>query len=234
MPFYQQLYEVLRNKISVGEWMPGDLLPPEAEITTQYGVSRVTARQALEALVNEGLIYRQRGKGTFVSHPTVEQGLTRIVSFSEDMRQRRFTPGTELLFSGLIPAPEDIAAKLNIAPGTELARIDRLRLADSEPMGVEEAFFVHDYCPGLLECDYKSRSLREVMEVTFNVIWSRAKQTIQAVGASADKAQKLTIKVGAPLLLIERVSYSQQDIPVEFLRISHRGDRYVLYNELRG
>ncbi|NJN98810.1 MAG: GntR family transcriptional regulator [Anaerolineales bacterium] len=121
-----------------GEWQPDDILPSEIELMEQYSVSRITVRQALDELVNEGLIYRQRGRGTFVAHPTVEQGLTRIISFTEDMRQRGFTPGTEVLFAGLEPATPEVAAQLQLEPGVELVRLERLRLADNEPMSIEE------------------------------------------------------------------------------------------------
>jgi len=233
LPFYHQLYEILRHNIVQGVWQPGDMLPPESELITQYQVSRITVRQALEALVNEGLIYRQRGRGTFVAHPTVEQGLSRIISFTDDMRQRGFKPGTEILFSGLVPAPKEIAGKLGVEPGEELARLERLRMADGEPMSVEESHLVHRYCPGVLDGDYASTPLREALARDYDIHWSLARQVIRAIPASRELAQKLSISARSAVLYIERVSYSQQNIPVEFLRLYHRGDRYALYNELR-
>ena len=112
LPLYHQLYQILRDEIVRGEWQPGDMIPPESELTERYGISRTTVRQVLDLLVNEGLIYRQQGRGTFVAHPTLEQALVRIVSFTEDMRQRGFKPGTRVLSSGLVQAPETIAQKL--------------------------------------------------------------------------------------------------------------------------
>jgi GntR family transcriptional regulator len=234
LPFYHQLYEILRSKIVRGEWQPGDTVPPESELIEQYQVSRVTVRQALDRLVKEGLIYRQQGRGTFVAHPTVEQGLVRLVNFTQDMRNRGFEPGTQVVFSGLVPAPPDIAEKLQVEPGEELARLERLRLADGEPMSVEESHLVHRYCPGVLQHDYVSNSLRELLDRNYGIRWSRAKQVIRAILASRDMAHLLSIRPKSALLYIERVSYSQQDVPVEFLRIYYRADRYSLYNELQG
>jgi len=234
LPIYQQLYEILRGKIVRGEWQPGTLLPSETELIEQYSVSRVTARQALDALVQEGLIHRQRGRGSFVSHPTVEQALTRLISFTDDMRQRGFTPGTNVLEAGLMAAPPDIAARLSIQPGEEMVRLVRLRLADGEPMSVEETHLVHRYCPGLLELDYRSQPLREILERRYGIRWSRARQQMQAINATPEQARILSVKRGAALLYIERVSYSMEEIPVEFLRLYHRGDRYTLHAELRG
>jgi GntR family transcriptional regulator len=234
LPLYQQLYEMLRGNITRGAWKPGDLIPAESELIEQYGVSRITVRQVLDMLVQEGLIYRQRGRGSFVAHPTVEQVLQRLVSFTDDMRQRGFAPSTRIVSSGLLPAPDDIAGQLRIAPGEELARIERLRLADGEPMSVEESYLVHRYVPGILDKDFVNNPLREVIDRTYNIRWERARQVIRAINATRQMAETLSVRTNAALLFIERVSYSQQGVPVEFLRVYHRGDRYALYSELRG
>ena len=234
LPLYYQLYEILRGDILSGKWRPGDMLPPESELIAQYQISRTTVRQVLDMLVNEGLIYRQRGRGTFVAHPSVEQALVRIISFTEDMRQRGYRPGTEVLFSGVVRAPEEIARKLEIEPGEELARLDRLRLADGEPMSVEESYLVHRYCPGVLEGDYASSPLREALERDCGIRLVRARQVIRALLATPRLADLLSIKSESALLYIERVSYAQQNVPVEFLRIYYRADRYSLYNDLQG
>jgi GntR family transcriptional regulator len=117
LPLYTQLYDILRAKITLGEWQPGEMIPPENELIERHQISRTTVRQTLDMLVNEGLIYRQRGRGTFVAHPTVEQTLLRIVSFTDDMHQRGFEPSTEVLFSGLVLAANDIAKQLRVQPG---------------------------------------------------------------------------------------------------------------------
>ncbi len=234
LPIYHQLYELLRSSILRGELKPGDMLPPESELIDRYQVSRITVRQALEALVNEGLIYRQQGRGTFVARPTIAQGLVRIISFTEDMRQRGLEPGTQVLFAGLVPAPPEIADRLDIEPGEELVRLERLRLANGEPMSIEEANLAHRYCPGVLQKDYAVNPLREALERDYGLRLVRATQLIRAVLASEKIAQLLAIPPRSALLLVERVSYSHQNVPVEFLRIYYRGDRYALHNELQG
>lgn len=234
LPLYHQLYEILRANIVGGEWQPGDMIPPESELIERYRVSRTTVRQVLDLLVSEGLIEREQGRGTFVTQPTVEQGLVRIVNFTEDMRMRGCEPSSEILFSGLVPAPQDIADRLGIKPGEELARLARLRLADGEPMGVEESYLVHSYCPGILQGDYVSDSLREALAQHYRIRWSHAKQTIRAILAPREMAHTLKMKPKSALLFIERVSYSQDSLPIEFLRIHYRADRYILYNELQG
>lgn len=235
LPLYHQLYEILRGNIMRGEWRPGDMIPPESELIELYQVSRTTVRQVLDMLVNEGLIYRQRGRGSFVAHPTLEQGLVRIVNFTEDMQQRGFRPASKLLSSGLMPAPQDIAEKLHLEPGEELAHLKRLRLADDEPLGIEESYLVHRHCPDILSrSDYATHSLREVLDREYGIRWGRARQVIRAVLASPDLARLLSMPSRSALLFIERISYSQQNIPIEFLRTYYRADRYSLYNELQG
>jgi GntR family transcriptional regulator len=234
LPLYHQLYEILHSNIVTGEWQPGDMIPPESELIEHYQVSRTTVRQVLDLLANEGLINRQRGRGTFVTHPTIDQGLSRIVSFTEDMRQRGLRPGTRVLVSDLIQAPSDIAAHLQVDPGEELAHLQRLRLANDEPMSIEESYLVHRYCPGVLGQDYAANPLRETLERDYGIRLVRARQTIRATRADPRLASLLQVEAQSPLLYIERVSYAPQDLPVEFLRFYHQGDRYALYNELQG
>jgi GntR family transcriptional regulator len=232
MPLYHQLYEILRGRVVGGEWKAGDLIPSESDLIRTYEVSRITVRQALDALAQEGLVYRQRGRGTFVAHQTVEQGLSRIITFTEEMRQRGFTPGTKVIAAGLTAATAEIAERLAIKAGDELVSLKRLRLADGEPMRVEESFLIHRLCPGFLDRDYRNRPLRELLEAHYGIRWLRARQTIRAISAPKKLAALLTIPANAAVLYVERVSFSQDNAPVEYLQLYHRGDRYALYGEL--
>ncbi len=234
IPLYHQLYNLLQDKIRSTAWKPGDMIPPESELVDTYRISRVTVRKVLDMLVSEGLLVRERGRGSFVAHPKLEHGMARIVSFTDDMKQRGLTPRTRIIFTGLMPASADIAERLKIPAGEELARIDRLRLADEEPMCVEESFLVHRYIPGILNYDFSVNSLREVKEKKYGILWSRAMQTIQAIPAPLRIARLLSIRPGAPLLYFDRVTFSQDDIPMEYLRVYYRADRYVLHTELVG
>jgi GntR family transcriptional regulator len=234
VPLYQQIYEILRSEIVAKNWKPGDMISPESELMDKYQVSSITIRQALEKLEQDGLINRQRGRGTFVTQPTLEANQTRIISFTEDMHTRGVTPSTEVMLSSLIPAPENIAQLLQVETGEELARVKRLRLADHDPLSVEESLLVHRYCQGILQHDFAAKSMRWTLEQEFGIRLVQAKQTIHAINASRDLANSLSVKPGSALLFVERISYSQYDLPIEFLRIYYRGDRYVLYNELQG
>ena len=234
LPLYQQIYAILRAELMRGELRPGDMIPTESELMERYQVSRITVRQVLDMLVNEGLIYRQRGRGSFLTHPPIQQSLTHIISFTEDMRRRGFQPGTQVLSAHLLPAPDDIAGPLGAEPGTELAHIQRLRLADGEPLAVEDSYLIHRFCPGILAQDYATRSLRETLAHVYGLYNVRATQTIQALNADRQLASVLSVKAGAALLFLERVSLSDQNVPIEFLRIYYRGDRYSFMTDLIG
>lgn len=233
LPLYQQLYEILRNSIVRGEWKVGQMIPPEPKMMERFGVSRITVRQVLNQLVAEGLIYRQQGRGTFVAEPTLEQGLLRITSFTEDMQKRGLDPGTRTISSGLVQAPKEIALKLQVPVGEELARLKRLRLANGEPMSIEDSYLLHRLCPGVLERhDFTQEPLRAALERDYGLHLANAKQVIRAISANREQAQLLEVPIRSPLLFIERVSFNPQNTPVEFLYICYRADRYSLYNEL--
>jgi GntR family transcriptional regulator len=233
-PLYHQIYEILHEIILCKEWKPGEMIPAESELIEQYQVSRITVRRVLDMLVKEGLVYRQRGRGSFVAHPTLEHSLTRIVSFTEDMRQRGFTPGNKLLYTGVVAADQEVAGKLQVPLGEELVQVDRLRLADGEPMCVEQSFLVHRYVPGILKHDFILNSLRDIKQKLYGIRWVRAMQNIHAIVCPAQLQVHLSVKAKTPLLYIERVSFSQQNIPMEYLKAYYRADRYSLYNELTG
>jgi GntR family transcriptional regulator len=164
----------------------------------------------------------------------MELGLNRLINFTEDMRQRDLKPSSVVLSAELTPAPEEIARKLDIRVGEELGLLRRLRLANDEPISVEESYIIHRCCPGYLtRHDYSAASLRDVLVQDYGIAWERAKQTIRAMNASRELALTLNVEYRGALLYIERVSYSGQEIPVEFLRIYYRGDRYSLLNELQ-
>jgi GntR family transcriptional regulator len=232
VPYYRQLYNILRDQLASGTWRPGDRMPSESELIDQYGVSRITVRQSLDILAKEGWVFRRRGRGTFAAQPTIEQGLTRIISFTEDMLQRGLRPGTRVLAGRLEPASETLAGLLNISPDSELAVLERLRLADDEPMSLEISHLVHRLCPGILDGDFAQTPLHEALRDRAGIRLVRATQSIRAVTATKELAHVLSVSPKAPLFYIERVSYSQLGAAVEYSQIYHRGDRYVFYTEL--
>src|SRR5215472_17456577 len=130
LPRYYQLKEIMRERVQSDEWKPGDLIPSERELSEKYGISCMTARQAITDLVKEGLFYREQGKVTFVSERKITQQLMRLTGFTEDIKARGQKPGTKVLSALMFPADEITAEKLRIDPGILVFRLQRLRLAD--------------------------------------------------------------------------------------------------------
>ncbi len=233
VPLYFQLYEILHDQIRDGIWKPEVMLPTENELENRYQLSRATVRQAFELLVNQGLVYRRRGQGTFVSRPAFDQNINRIISFWDDMQLRGLIPGTRVLSGELIQASEDVVESLEIEANQELASLVRLRLADDEPLSVEHSLLVHNMCPGILDQDYANNSLRKVLADQYNIHITNAKQKIRAVPATKNLANLLDVDIDAPLLHIDRISYTEEGTPIEYLRINLRGDRYTFHSVLR-
>jgi GntR family transcriptional regulator len=232
IPLYHQLYEILRSQIERGVWKPGDMIPPESELKQMYDVSQITVRQALENLVDYGLIYRRRGQGTFVAQPRIASSMTRLLTFAEDMRQRGMEPLTKLIDCTTAPLSKHTAVRLEAEPDDEMVIIKRLRYADGEPLSYEVSCLLHKYVPGIMNKDLNHRSLKELLMTDYNIVMSSAQQTIRAQIVPPDMAHGLHISEDDPVLIIERITRSQHNTPIEFLRIVYRADRYELHHEL--
>ncbi|MFZ5815150.1 MAG: GntR family transcriptional regulator [Bacillota bacterium] len=232
IPLYYQIKTRLLEQIESGQLKPGDRVPSERELTDRYGVSRMTARQALVELETQGVLVREQGKGTFVATPKFEQPLALLTSFTEDMRRRGLRAGAQVLSAGLVPAERRAARDLGLAETARVYRLERLRLAGGEPMALETSHLAADRFPGLLELDLENRSLYALLRERYGVELARASQSLEAVPADARLAEILRVREGTPLMLMERLSRDPQDRPVELVRSYYRGDRYRFVTEL--
>ncbi len=234
VPIYHQLYVILRDRILHGEWQAGDLLPAEPELMEFYDVSRITVRQAVELLANENLVYKRRGKGTFVSLAKVRTDAARLISFEEDMQERGLKPSIKVIEADIVQVSRVTAEKLNMKNGDDLAFLSRLCLADNEPILLDQIFLVHDYCKGFLDGhDYAVESPYDVLEQEYDIRIERAEQNISAMNASKSWSDILEVSEQQALIYIERYSYSQLNIPVEYRRMYYRADRYALQLALK-
>lgn len=231
MPLYFQIKSRLLEAIESGALKSGDRVPSERELTTQFAVSRMTARQALTELETQGYLYRVQGKGTFVSTPKLEQPLVQLTSFTEDMRRRGLEPGARVLSASEVEAGRKAARALGIAENARVIRFERLRLAGGFPMALEISHVASERFPGLAGSDLNNRSLYQIFE-QYGIRLSRATQSLEAVAANAYEAEILHVREGAPLLMLERVSRDDQDQPVEYVKSLYRGDRYRFTTEL--
>lgn len=226
IPYYLQLIDSLREKIQQKNWLPGNQIPGEQDLCTQYGISRTVVRQALKSLEDEGVIIRRKGKGTFVAEPKINEGLvSKLTGFYQDMVERGLNPGTRVLHQAIAPATEKTARYLGVEIGASLIVIQRLRFINDEPIQIVTTYIPEHFCPDLLSTDLSNRSLYEYMQKECGLILKRAKRYIEAVAANETEARLLNIERGTPLLLLDSISYLEDGRPVEYYHALHRGDR---------
>lgn len=230
-PRYVQLRQRLESGIENGVLPPNSSLPPEREIAEITELSRVTVRKAIQELVRVGLIEQRQGSGSFIREPVnrMEQSLSHLTSFSEDMARRGKDTTSRWLERGVfMPTPTE-SAVLGLPEGAEVARIYRLREAGGHPMALERAALPLDILPNPLEV---TTSLYEVLEKS-GLRPTRAIQKISAINLEAREAELLGVPEGAAGLSIERTSYLVSGRVAELTRSLYRGDAYDFVAELR-
>ncbi|HEY3308904.1 MAG TPA: GntR family transcriptional regulator [Desulfuromonadaceae bacterium] len=232
IPLHYQLRSTIENRIESGQWKPGDRVPSEFELGEEFHISRTTVRQALGDLVNQGLLTRLKGRGTFVSQPRIQQHLTRLTSFTQDMHARGKQPGAKTLQLEVVISPAHISKSLQVELNEPVILLKRLRMADGVPMAVETAFLSHRLCSPLLEEDLSQGSLYELLRRKLKIIPSHASQSLESVLCPRTEAQLLGITKGSPVLSIRRVTYGRDGLPFETVESYYRGDRYIFYAEL--
>ncbi|MDF2626663.1 MAG: GntR family transcriptional regulator [Symbiobacteriaceae bacterium] len=232
IPLYYQIKARLLEAIENGQLKPGDRVMSERELTTQFGVSRMTARQALTEMESQGFLFRVQGKGTFVATPKLEQPLAGLTSFTEDMRRRGLEPAARVISAEETVAGRKVARALGVGETASIYRLERLRLAGGEPMALEVSHIPSSFVPGLLDRGPVEHSLYRVLDERYGLQLIRANQSLEAVAANPYEAEVLKVREGTPLLLLERVSRDAQDRNIEFVRSLYRGDRYRFTTEL--
>ena len=227
-PKHAQLSDLLAE-LAVQELGPDAAIPSERELMAMYDVSRATVRKAIDGLVADGLLTRIHGKGTFVARPRLESRL-HLASFSQDMRRRGLTPSTRLLAAELDDPPADVAKALDLALDGQAWRVDRVRLADGQPIAIENGWYPKALLPGLDRHDLGG-SLYALFDDVYDLGIDHAEQTLWGESADAVTARRLDAPVNTPLLVFRRVSYADAR-PVEYVVSRYRGDRYQLHMSL--
>ena len=232
IPLYHQLKTLLLEQIRAGDMKPNDRLPAEDELAATHGVSKATVRQALNELAVAGVLRREQGRGTFVAEPKLAQGPREMTSFTDEMRSRGLRPTSKVLKQDIIKAEAVVADKLQIAEGAQVLRLKRLRLAESEPMGIQTAYLSLAIAPQLAQEDFTDASLYEVLERKYALWPARAQETYIAVLVDRADAKLLKVAAATPALSAERVSYLTSGQPLEVTYSIMRGDRYQIVLDL--
>jgi GntR family transcriptional regulator len=235
LPLWYQVAQRLRNAIEKGEFVEGDALPSESALNRRFGISRTTARAALDHLENDRLIARSSGRGSIVLPAQVNQPLNLLAGFSEDMRSRGLRPGARTLAIGPKKVTAEAAAGLGVERASRAVRLRRLFLADDRPIAVSIAWLHPDVVPPDAPTDgaaFESGSLYEWLERAHGARIAAGSQYIEAEAAAPTIAADLRISAGDPLLVARRTSRTAAGQTVEHVITHYRADRYRFLVEL--
>lgn len=226
IPLYAQVKDALKDWIDQGGVNPGAQIPGEPELCRLFDVSRTVIRQAMRELELEGFVVREKGKGTFVAEPKLRERLFQeLTGFYGDMAAKGQAPVSQILAQETMPANRKIADYLSLKPGAQVVHIDRLRFINDEPIVLVATYLPQARVPELVSVDLTRRSLYEYLETTYGFTIARGHRTLEAVPASKYEAELLQVKKGAPLILLNSVSYMADGTPIEYFHALHRGDR---------
>jgi GntR family transcriptional regulator len=226
IPLYFQIQRTLMDQIRSGELSEGDPLPSEEELGRVYQVSRMTARQALHGLKINGYAVSQKGRGTFVTRPKLEKNIMHLRGFTEDMKHLGMEPSSKLLEQNVVSAEAELAEKLKVEVDDTVMRLRRLRLADGTPMALEDSYIPLRQFPGLEKISFAKRSLYSVLRENFGVRIAYADEVIEALPATREESELLTIPKKSSILSISRIIMTTEEVPIEFACSRYRGDRY--------
>ncbi|EMS70756.1 GntR family transcriptional regulator [Ruminiclostridium cellobioparum] len=223
VPAYFQLKNIILDKIKSGEYPAGSLIPSERELSESLGISRMTARQAINQLAAENYLVREKGKGTFVNKIKFEQ--RNIMSFSETVKRLGMVPKTRVLEFSEEKEYYDVKLALDLKPEQKLYRIKRLRLADDTPIAVEEVFIPEGLCPDINRLDL-TKSLYDQLKNIYSIEISHIDNNIEAIKADRENRKLLMLEAGIPVLNISGISYTREGRKLFFERDVYRADKY--------
>ncbi len=227
---YLTIMETIRQRILSGQYAPGERIPSEHSLARQFNVSRGTVERAIRALVQDGLLYRQQGSGTFVARPGY-----RILQFRLDVsawKEEVSSGDIRLLHKGLVLPPPDISQRLQLGFQQKVISIVRVRMADGAPVAHEVRYLPESLCPDLLDEDLEHQSVHQLLVDKYRIPLLRAAYTIQAIAMGEDEARLLQTEVGTHGFLVERLTFTTGQKPAVFFRQVSIGSRYAFHAEI--
>lgn len=231
-PLHEQLKDAIKQKIALGELSPGEALPGERQLIDTYKVSRITVRQALGALVNEGILYRHQGKGTFVAHRRIESPLAKLLGVAEELKLDNLKVDINVISKGFMPLSETLPKEAEIFDDKPIFNVTRLISTNGQPLLIDRRYFPNSVGQIVQNLDLSKDIILAQLEL-YGLKVSHGVQKIRAGQASAEEAKLLQYKTGNSLLIVERITYVNGDAPIDFSLILYRADRYEYRVNLR-
>jgi len=211
VPKYYQLAEWLRSQILNGELQSDDRLPIEDDLCKMHNLSRGTVREAVRMLIDEGLVRREQGRGTFVNELHPETSLFTLSSFNEEMRRQNRIPSTLVLQAVALPASPEVGERLALQPGEPVVQIVRLRLADGQPVVYETRYLAQALCPGLLQEDLEHSSIHHVLVRKYHIPLVKMIHVVEMRRPSAEEARLLQVPPEASMFSVDRLTFTERD-----------------------
>lgn len=228
IPVYYQLAKLFEKQIFEGRLKPGEVLPPENELAAKYGISRMTVRRAISELVLAGLVYTQKGVGTFVSKPKLDNVVFEINDFHEEIKKRNMKPSTRLLGVKIVKADQKLAKHLEIQVGTSCLNFRVVLSADDEPLVYENKYVVYSKQKPILEQELRDPSLSNLASVHSDHLPAVSKKVLHASVTTELEARHLGVAINTPVFVVEQTVYDSEKKPMGWGTSVFRADRYKL------
>lgn len=231
LPLYYQFKSLITNKIKNDEWKVEDKIPSESELIAEYGVTHHTVIKALNELAKEGLIYTRKGKGRFVSPRKIVENLLLLESYTDSLKAKGIVPDVRTIDKTLSAPDEEIAFSLNLDENEKVIRIERLSYIDGVPSVHLLSYIPYKIAPSIMETDITNCSIYRILREVYSIELVKAQNYIEATFADQDIAAVLKIKEGTMIMVNEGISFTYNNTPVEYTRITYKGDKYKFYIE---
>ncbi len=233
-PAYRRVGDALAARIRSGELAPGARVPSERELAAEQGISRMTARAAVDLLARRGLVERKERSGVFVARTKIEQSLDTVAGLSDQLGGRGVAPGAEVLEGRTVEAGElddaEVISRLGLSEGDGVHVVVRVRTGDGEPLVLEENYLPERLLPGLLGEDL-SVSLYTLVRERYGLSLARTRQELEPTLLDAGVAEMLGVRPDVPALRVTRTAWDAEGRAIEFARDLHRGDRMIFVSE---
>ncbi|MBU3144170.1 GntR family transcriptional regulator [Clostridium sp. CF012] len=227
IPLHYQIKEILQEMIENEELKPGQLIPTERELCEIQGVSRMTVNKAIMSLVNEGLVYREQGKGTFVSTAKANREISDLKGFTEQMQENGVVSKTKILSFKIIEATKKYRLELKMPEDeNKIIEIKRLRFSDEQPVAIETAWLPYYLFNGMTKDIIENKSLYEIFREKYGYHPDNAKQTIEPTMLNEYESKLLNQENSALALIFRRTTYLENQMPIEYTKAIYRSDKY--------